>query len=90
MKWNLAAAAGAALMMAFVTPVAQADSISSIENARAKERSGYYLTRQDREKLRQYGRESEHGWGYRGYGYAYDYGYDGPYVTDRMGIDSGA
>ena len=68
MKWNLAAAAGAAMMMAFAVPAAQADSISSIENARAKERSGYYLSRQDREKLRQYGRESEHGWGYRGYG----------------------
>ena len=56
------------------------NSISRIENARAKERSGYYLSRQDREKLRQYGRESEHGWGYRGYGHAYDYGYDGPFV----------
>ena len=43
MKWNLAAAAGAAMMMAFAVPAAQADSISSIENARAKERSGYYL-----------------------------------------------
>lgn len=76
MKWNMAAAAGAAVMMAFVVPpVAQADSISSVENARAKERSGYYLSRQDREKLHRYGRESER-WGYRGYGY----GYDGPYV----------
>ena len=73
MKWNLAAAAGAAVMMAFVTPVAQANSISSVENARAKDRAGYYLSRQDREKLRQYGRESDPGWGYRGY----DYGYDG-------------
>jgi hypothetical protein len=76
MKWNLAAAAGAAVMMAFVTPVAQADSISSVENARAKDRAGYYLSRQDREKLRRYGRESDPGWGYRGY----DYGYDGAYV----------
>jgi uncharacterized membrane protein len=80
MKWNLAAAAGAALMMAFAIPAAQADSISSVENARAKDRAGLYLSRQDREKLREYGRESEHGWGYRGYGYADDYGYGGPYV----------
>jgi hypothetical protein len=69
----LAAAAGAAVMMALVTPVAQADSISSVENARAKDRAGYYLSRQDREKLRQYGRESDPGWGFRGYdgGYVY-------------------
>jgi len=60
MKWNLAAAAGAAVMMVFITPVAQADSISSVENARAKDRAGYYLSRQDREKLRRYGRGEEH------------------------------
>ena len=55
MKLNLAAAAGAALMVAFAVPAAQADSISSVEGARAKERAGRYLTRQDVEKLRRYG-----------------------------------
>lgn len=56
---------------------AQADSISDVENARAKDRAGYYVSRQDREKLRRYGRND-------GYGYSGGYGYggyydDGPY-----------
>lgn len=69
MKLNWAAAAGATMMMAFATVSAQADSISGIEGARAKDRAGNYLNRQDREQLRRYG--SNHDWrgGYNNYGY---------------------
>lgn len=68
--------AAASLLMA--ASGAQADSISDVENARAKDRAGYYVNRSDREKLRRYGRNDD---GWRGdYGYGYgDYGsYDGP------------
>jgi hypothetical protein len=54
---------------------ARADSISNVENARAKERQGAYLTREDREALRRYGRNDDWGYGPR-YGYDYGYGYD--------------
>lgn len=71
---------------------ARADSISSIEGARAHERQGSYLTRQEREKLRRYGGNDDgfysgrRGYGYRGgpsvgiyVGPGYDgYGYSGP------------
>lgn len=87
MKRNLAAAAGAALIVAFAAPVvAQADSISSVENARAKDRAGYYLNRRDREQLRRYGRNDGYGYryGYRDYGYYDDY-YGGPSVGVYVG-----
>jgi hypothetical protein len=88
MKRNWAAAASAALIVAFAAPVvAQADSISSVENARAKDRAGYYLTRQDREHLRRYGRNDDYGYGWRGYrdyGYYDDY-YDEPGVSVYVG-----
>lgn len=40
-------------------PVAFADSIVDVENARAKDRAGYYVTRQDDEKLDRYGNTSQ-------------------------------
>lgn len=51
--------------------IASADSISSVENARAKDRAGYHVSRQDREKLRRYGRNDD---GYYGGGYNDYYG----------------
>lgn len=58
--------------------LAQADSISDVENARAKDRAGYHTTRQDREKLRRYGRNDD-------YGYSRGYGYDGYYDDGPAG-----
>jgi hypothetical protein len=86
MKWNWAAATGAALIVAFATPIAQADSIGGVEGARAKDRAGYYLNRQDREHLRRYGRSDGYGWrrGYRDYGYDDGY-YGGPGVSVYVG-----
>ena len=83
-KRNWTAAAAAALMVAFVAPMAQADSISSVEGARAKERQGRYLNRQDREQLRRYGGNDDSWRGYRGYDYD-GYGYDGPGVSVYVG-----
>jgi hypothetical protein len=56
---------------------AQADSIGDVEGARAHERQGGYLTRQEREKLRRYGGNDD-GYSSR-YGYNGGYGYDGGY-----------
>ena len=75
---SIIAAAGAAIVMTLASPAVQADSIAEVENARAKERSGFYLNRQDREKLRRYGRKvdnSDYSYGYGDYGYGYDNGY---------------
>lgn len=74
---------------------AQADSIGDVEGARAHERQGSYLTRQEREKLRRYGGNDDGFYsGRRGYGYrsgpsigvyvgpgygGYGYGYSNPY-----------
>lgn len=61
MKRNWTAAVGAALILAsFVTPMAHtsiawADSISGVEGARAKLRTGSPLTPRDRAMLRRYG-----------------------------------
>ena len=65
---------------------AQADSIGDVEGARAKERAGYYTSRQDREQLRRYGRNDDYG--YRGgYGDGYysgrDYGGATIYIGPR-------
>ncbi len=94
MHWNFAAAVAAALMMAIAAPVAHADSISSVENARIKERSGQHLSRQDRDNLRRYGGSDDYGYyGSGEYGYyagppyggvsvyvgQRDHGYYGPY-----------
>lgn len=88
---GLTAAVASCASLVGGTSVAQADSISSVENARAKERAGYYVSRQDREKLRRYGRNDD---GYYG-GYRDYYGpsngvsvhigprsYDGGYYDD--------
>lgn len=70
MNWNFSAAVAAALMMAVASPAAQADSISSVENARIKERSGQRVSRIDRENLRRYGGNDDYGhYGYGDYGY---------------------
>ncbi len=83
MKRNWTAAAGAALIVAFVAPMAQADSIAGVEGARAKERQGRYLNRQDREHLRRYGGNDDSWRGYRGDDYGY---YDrGPGVRIYVG-----
>lgn len=62
----------AAAVMTAVAGVipAKADSISGVEGARAHERAGSFLTRQDREKLRRYGSNDDGFYsGRRGYGY---------------------
>jgi len=69
--------AAAALVAMIVAPSAGwADSISSVENARAKERQGRYLNRQDREQLRRWGSNDDGRYeSYVPYGYDdYDYG----------------
>lgn len=73
---RICAVAGAA--MALLAPtVAMADSIASVEGARARERQGVYLTRQDREQLRRYGSNDDYRYRY-GPSYGYDpYGYGG-------------
>ena len=77
MKRVIMCAALGAVAIAAPATAALADSISSVEGARAKERAGYYISRQDDEKLDRYGGNDR---GYRSYGYSYgdyDYGYDG-------------
>ena len=93
MKWNWAAALGVGVIVAMAAPVVQADSISGVEGARAKERQGRHLNRTDREHLRRYG-GNDHYWRgrYRDYGYYddyYDYGRGvGVYVgPGGVGVD---
>jgi hypothetical protein len=66
----------AALAITALGPVpGEADTISSVENARAKERQGRWLDRQEREQLRRWGGNDDYGYhpdgryarGYRGY-----------------------
>jgi hypothetical protein len=84
MKWSWAAAVGGAAIVAVVAPTVQADSIGGVEGARAKERQGRYLDRQDREQLRRYGGNDDYGW--RGRYRNYDYGYyGGPGVSVYVG-----
>jgi hypothetical protein len=87
MKTSFAAAVGAAMLFAFAVPSAQADSISGVEGARAKERQGRYLNRTDREELRRYGGNDDYWRGrYRDYGYRdYDYYGGGPGVSVYVG-----
>jgi hypothetical protein len=77
---------GAALVLGLAGAGAgAADSISDVENARAKDRAGYHTSRQDREKLRRYGRNDDH-YGYRDYGgYSDGAYYDGPGVSVYVG-----
>lgn len=67
--------------------VAQADGLADVEGARAHERQGSYLTRQEREKLRRYGGNDD-GFYSGGYGEGYVeeyvpsapfYGFNDPY-----------
>ena len=72
---------------------AQADSISGVEGARAHERAGSHLTRQDREKLRRYGSNDDGFYSGRR-GYRYGYGYNagpgiGVYVGPGYGYGPG-
>lgn len=61
--------AAAVLSALTVSVPASADSISAVEGARAHERQGGYLTRQEREKLRRYGGNDDGYYSGRGYGY---------------------
>jgi hypothetical protein len=82
MKRIWIAAASAALVVAFIAPVVQADTIADVEGARAKERAGYYLNRQDRENLRRYGGNAD----YRDrYVRDFDYGRYGPGIRVYIG-----
>jgi hypothetical protein len=77
MKWTRIIA-GAAVAMALAPAIAQAQSVGAVENARAKERQGTYLSPEDRDNLRRYGGNDDYG---PGYGYVPYYGgyYDGYY-----------
>ena len=88
MNWKCALA-GTAMAVLLAPTMAQADSIGSVENARAKERQGAYLSRQDREQLRRYGGNDDYGPVYGGsYGYG-TYGYGGDYYYDDDGYGYG-
>ncbi len=76
MKRGLATALAAALIVGIPALPVQADSISSVEGARAKERSGLYLNRQDREKLRRYGSNDDGYNSHEPYASYRFYGYD--------------
>jgi len=54
MHWKCALA-GVAFAIALAPTSVSADSVTEIENARAKERSGLYLNGRDREQLRRWG-----------------------------------
>lgn len=82
---HFAAGLCTAAAMALAVPAVQADDISSVEGARAKDRQGAYLTRQEREKLRRHGGNDD--WGYSG-GYSTGY-YDGPGVSVYVGPGPG-
>jgi hypothetical protein len=84
MKKTLAAVLAAASIATLAVPMAQADSISGVEGARAKERQGRYLNRTDREQLRRYGGNDDYGWRDRRRDYDYD-SYDGPGVSVYVG-----
>jgi hypothetical protein len=92
MNWKPMIAA-AALAAALVPAAAQAQSISAVEGARAKDRQGAYLSREDRDNLRRYGSNDDYGYGGYGYGYStYGYGapvYGGAYYDDDYGYGYG-
>jgi hypothetical protein len=58
--------AGAALIMALAPTFAVADTVESVEGARAKERQGRWLNHENRESLRRWGGNDDYG--------RYDYG----------------
>ena len=53
--------AAAALAAATVPVTSFADTIESVEGARAKDRQGRWLDRQDREQLRRWGSNDDYG-----------------------------
>ncbi len=73
-----------AMATALAPAIAQAQSVSAVENARAKERQGTYLSPLDRENLRRYGGNDDYG---PRYGYAPYYG--GPYYGGYYGYGYG-
>jgi hypothetical protein len=85
MKKTFTALVGAAAIVAITAPLAQADSISGVEGARAKERQGRYLNRSDREQLRRYGGNDDYRWRSRYRGYDDGYYDDGPGVGVYVG-----
>jgi hypothetical protein len=62
--------------LALLPSAGWADSVSSVENARAKERQGRWLNSEDREQLRRWGGNDDGRYdGYVPYSYGYyDYG----------------
>lgn len=61
MRRNWTAAAGAALMLvSFVAPIAQADTIASVEAARTRLRTGSPLSPRDRAMLRRWGTSGDY------------------------------
>lgn len=75
-------ATAAALMALTAAPAAQADTIADVEGARAQDRQGFHLDREQRENLRRYGRNDDYGYRRGGYGYG---SYDGPSVGIYVG-----
>lgn len=88
MKRFMVAAVGVILGVAVAMPVALADSISSVEGARAKERAGQYLSEEDADRLRRYNGNDD-GYYSGGYGYSGRYGYRGGYDPYYDGYASG-
>ena len=76
MNWKCTLA-GIAMAVALAPISALADSVTEIENARAKERSGLYLNGRDREQLQRWGGNSDYGrYAYGPYDDGYYDGYD--------------
>ncbi len=70
---------------ALAPAIAQAQSVGGVENARAKERQGTYLSPQDRDNLRRYGGNDDYGPRY-GYGPYYGGAYYGGYYGYGPGV----
>jgi hypothetical protein len=71
MKHAMTALVSAAVLVTGYASSALADSIAAVEGARAEERSGRPLTRQEVDKLRRYG-SNDDGYYSGGYGHYYD------------------
>ncbi len=87
MRWTHIIA-GAAMAATLAPAFAQAQSVSAVENARAKERQGTYLSPRDRDNLRRYGGNDDYGPRY-GYGPYYGGAYYGGYYDDGYGYGPG-
>lgn len=78
MRCKMLVAGAALLAISFAPTAASADTVESVEGARAKERQGRWLDRQDREQLRRWGGNDDYGrYGYSRYErrpYGYDHG----------------